>query len=79
MKAFNFYKDDELKEVDIIIDSPISFEQANKGAKRVRVSDLFLPVISINHLIKMKQKAGQDIDRLDLKELEKIKKLRKER
>jgi len=29
MKAFNFYKDEELKEVDLIIDSPVSFEQAS--------------------------------------------------
>ena len=26
MKAFNFYKEDELKEVDIIIESPVSYD-----------------------------------------------------
>ena len=30
MKAFNFYKYDELKEVDLIIDSPVSYSQARK-------------------------------------------------
>src|SRR3989344_3304390 len=28
MKAFNFYKEQEFKEVDIIIDSPVSYEKA---------------------------------------------------
>src|SRR3989338_2986026 len=30
MKAFNFYKEAEFKEVDIIIDSPVSFKDAVK-------------------------------------------------
>ena len=35
MKAFNFYKKDELKEVDIIIESPVSFEEARKSIIRI--------------------------------------------
>ncbi len=77
MKAFNFYKEDELKEVDIIIESAVSFEEARKGVIRIRVDDLMLPVISIDKLIKMKQKTDRAIDKLDIRELRKIKKLRK--
>lgn len=77
MKAFNFYKDEELKEVDLIIDSPVSFAQAIRKANRIRVGTLSLPVISIDHLIKMKRKAGRDIDLLDLKELKRIQELRR--
>lgn len=76
MKAFNFYKEKGLKEVDIIIESPVSFEEARKNVIRIKVDDLILPVISINNLIKMKKKTGRAIDKLDIGELKKIKKLR---
>ena len=77
MKAFNFYKDVELKEVDIIIDSPVSYEEAKKKADSVKVGSLLLPFISIDHLIKMKTGTGRAIDKLDIQELTKIKRLRK--
>src|SRR5258706_9345560 len=77
MKAFNFYKDGELKEVDIIIDSPVSYENARKTATRIKIGNVALPVISIENLIKMKQKSGRTVDELDIKELKKIKELRK--
>ena len=76
MKALNFYKEGELKEVDIIIESPVSFEEAKKDVVRIKVDDLTLSVISIDKLIKMKRKAGRAIDELDIGELKKIKKLR---
>lgn len=76
MKAFNFYKEDEMKEVDIIIESPLSFEKAKKGMVRIDMDDLILPVISIDHLIKMKKKSGRTVDKLDIEELRKIKKLK---
>lgn len=76
MKALNFYKEDELREVDIIIESPVSFEEAQKSAIRIKIDDLTLPVISIDKLIKMKRKTGRAVDKLDIEELKKIKKLR---
>ena len=76
MKAFNFYKEEGLKEVDIIIESPVSYEEAKKSAIRVKVDDLTLPVISIDELIKMKRRTGRAVDKLDIEELKKIKKLR---
>jgi predicted nucleotidyltransferase len=77
MKAFNFYKEDELKEVDIIIESPVSFEEAEKSVVGIKVDDLILPVISIDKLIEMKRKTGRAVDKLDIEELTKIKKLKK--
>jgi len=77
MKAFNFYKDAEMKEVDIIIESPVSFEQARQTAERLKSGDVVLCVISIDNLIKMKSKTGRDLDKLDVKQLKKIKELRK--
>ena len=76
MKAFNFYQDKRYKEVDIIIESPVSYSQAHKQAKIIRVEGLAIPVISIEHLIKMKKKAGRDVDQLDIIKLNEIKKSR---
>ncbi len=79
LKALNFYKEDELKEVDIIIDSPVSFKEAEKKSIKIRVDDLVLPVISIDKLIKMKEKTYRTVDKLDIEELQKIKKLKEKK
>ncbi len=77
MKAFNFYKEDTLKEVDIIIESPVSFEEAKKDALKIKIEDTILPVISIDNLIKMKKNTGRSVDRFDIEELKKIKKIKR--
>ena len=79
MKAFNFYEDEGLKEVDIIIESPVSFEEARKNVVRVKIDDIFLPVISIDNLIKMKKNTGRGVDQLDIVELRRIKNLKRKR
>ena len=76
MKAFNFYLDNELKEVDLIIDSPMTYEEAKKKASFIPVGKFSLPLISIDHLIKMKQNTGREVDRLDIMKLKIIKKLK---
>lgn len=76
MKAFNFYKDDELKEIDIIIESPVSYDEANRGAVRLKIDNTIIPVISIDNIIKMKRGTGRNIDKLDIEELKKIKRLK---
>lgn len=77
MKALNFYKDDGLKEIDIIINSPISFKEARKTAVVVKISDITIPVISIDNLIKMKKNTSREVDKIDIDDLKKIKKLKK--
>lgn len=76
MKAFNFYKEDSLQEIDIIIESPVSFNEAKKKPVRIKIDDIILPVISIDNLIKMKEKTKRTIDKLDIEELKKIKKMK---
>ncbi|MBN1527405.1 MAG: hypothetical protein JW919_07485 [Candidatus Omnitrophica bacterium] len=76
MKAFNFYKEEDLKEVDIIVDSPVQYAGAAKDKVRVKVGEFAVPVISIKKLMKMKRAAGRPVDRLDinvLKEIDRIK------
>lgn len=77
MKAFNFYKENGLKEVDIIIDTPVSFEEAKKDILWIKGGNISIPVVSINNLIKMKRNTGRSIDKLDIEELNKIRKLRR--
>ncbi len=75
MKAFCFFKQNG-EQVDLIIDSPVQFDQAVKEADVVNVDGIRLPVISVDHLIKMKQKTGREKDKLDVRELKAIKKLK---
>lgn len=76
MKAFNFYKGyQSFEEVDVIIDSPVLYEEAISRTSIIRIDDLSLPVISIRDLIKMKEVTGRERDMLDIKELKRIEKL----
>ena len=77
MKAFNFYKEDEMKEVDIIIDSPVQYPEAKKDAIWLKSGQLALPVISIKKLIKMKKDTGRPTDRFDVKALKRMEKLKR--
>ena len=76
MKAFNFYRGN-LKEVDLIIISPVSYKAAKNQVVRIKVGKLALPVMSINQLIKMKKAAGRMIDEYDICQLKEIKGLRR--
>lgn len=77
MKAFNFYKKDSLKEVDLIIESPVSFKKAKKTVIKINLGDITLPIVSIDNLIRMKKVSDREIDRIDIKDLKKIKELKK--
>jgi hypothetical protein len=77
MKAFNFYKKERLEEVDIIIESPVTYEEAKKDALKIKINNVILPVISIDRLIKMKKNTGRSIDNFDIQELRKIKKIKR--
>lgn len=79
MKAFNFYKEDGFREVDIIIESPVTFKEANRDTVHIRSGNITIPVISISNLIKMKKGTGRSVDKLDIEELSKIRKMRKTR
>lgn len=77
MKAFNFYKDKEGKEVDIVIKSPISYKEARQKYVRVKSGNLILPVISIDNLIKMKENTGRNNDIYDVRVLKKIREIKR--
>lgn len=74
MKAFNFYKEDKMEEVDIIIDSPVQYKDAKNDAVLIKSGSLAIPVISVKRLIKMKKNAGRPVDKFDVEELKRVEK-----
>lgn len=70
MKAFNFYKSEKsYEEVDIVIDSPVSYKSAIKNALKVMIKGLNLTIISPEDFIKMKKASGRDKDLEDIENL----------
>ena len=70
MKAFNFYKGERTyEEVDIVIDSPVTYKDAAKNALSVKVKGLNLVIISPEDFIKMKKVSGRDKDMEDIRNL----------
>ncbi len=76
LRAINFYKEGGFEEVDILIDTPVTFEDAKKDIIWVKGGDVKIPLISIDGLIKMKKKTGRIVDKLDIDALKRIKRLR---
>lgn len=79
LKAVNFYKKKGFEEVDVIIDAAVTFKEAKKDIIWVRSGNLKMPLLSIDGLIKMKKRAGRNIDKLDIDALRRIKRLRESR
>lgn|SRR5574341_144544 len=64
------------QEVDILLSSPVPFEEADRAKRVLSSGALRLPVMAIDHLIAMKNRAGREQDRSDIEILERIKALR---
>ncbi|MDD3906270.1 MAG: nucleotidyltransferase [Candidatus Omnitrophica bacterium] len=77
MKAFNFYKGERsYEEVDIVIDSPVSYGNAIKNALKVKIKGLEITIVSPEDFIKMKTSAGRDKDLEDAKMIKQARSLR---
>lgn len=76
LRAFTFaHSLRPLQEVDLLLDSPISFEDADRMKKVLTAGHLRIPVISVDHLIAMKRVAGRAQDAADIEALERLKRL----
>ncbi len=74
MKVFTFqHKDDDCKIIDVSIGQLMNYKDAKK--KIFKIKNLSIPVISLEQLKKMKQKAGRPKDLGDLDELNRLEKL----
>jgi predicted nucleotidyltransferase len=70
MKAFTFFSDSEaIAEIDVLIDSPISFEELKPRAVMFDLEGVRVPVVSVSDLIEMKMKAGRQQDLADVEHL----------
>jgi predicted nucleotidyltransferase len=73
MKAFTFYSEGQpIGEIDLIIDSPISYDKLKERAIIIKLQGDNIPVVSIRDLIALKQQAGRKQDLSDIESLEKI-------
>lgn len=78
MIVFSFVqKDPPFNLIDIFVDEPIRFDLIYKNKVRVRVDNFSIPLISIAHLIKLKEKASRPVDLEDISQLNEIKRINK--
>jgi predicted nucleotidyltransferase len=74
--AFTFVHSlNPLQEVDLLLESPVSFEEADRAKKVLAAGYLRIPVISLDHLITMKRVADRAQDAADVEALERLKRL----
>ena len=70
MKAFTFYSESEaIAEIDLLIDSPISYEELKSRAVVFDLEGVHVPVVSVLDLIEMKMQAGRQQDLSDVEHL----------
>lgn len=80
MKAFNLINPDwGISEIDIIINTPVDYGKALKNVWYNNFQGTVIPTISIDGLIKMKEKSNRQQDRKDIINLKKVKNDKKTR
>ncbi len=78
MIVFSFVdKNPPFQLIDMFVDEPIDFRELYKKKKVITVEGVSIPLININHLIKLKKKAGRFKDLDDVLQLNEIKRLQK--
>ena len=76
LKAFTFIHPlRPLQEVDLLLESPVSFEEADRQKTVLAAGRLRIPVISLDHLIAMKRGSNRAQDAADVEALERLKRL----
>ena len=73
MKAFNLVNPQwGISEIDIIIDTPVNYQNALKNIKQIILQGVSIPTISPEDLILMKTAAARKQDKEDIRSLKKI-------
>ena len=73
MKAFNFYSETlPIGEIDIVIDSPMPYQELRGRAIRVELQEERIPTVSIHDLIELKLRAGRKQDLADVEHLKMV-------
>lgn len=75
MKVFSFYHPHQaISLIDIFIYEPVDYEAMKIHSVKMKIGNLFIPVASIDDLIKLKKISGRKQDFEDIKTLKDIKK-----
>jgi len=70
MKALNFYSPTSpIGEIDLVIDTPIPYDQLKARAILIELQEEKVPVISIHDLIELKERSGRKQDLADVENL----------
>ena len=78
MRVFSFYHPRKtLSLVDVFIDEPIEYQKLKADHKRIKAGKIKIPVISIKHLIRLKELSGRVQDVADIKALKEVVKFEK--
>jgi len=64
------------KIIDVFVKDPIDFEKLYRDRVKISLGEFKISVVSIEHLIKLKQMAGRKQDISDIVSLRRVKKLR---
>lgn len=76
MLAFTFINPkNPFENVDILLDIPISFDEAYRRRKIFKAGEVVVPTVSVGDLILMKEKAGRPQDLQDIKILKAVHKI----
>ena len=76
MKVFTVYNpSNPLEHVDVKIDNSNDIEKFLNRAVLIKAADIVIPLVSIDDLIELKKQASRDRDLIDIKALERIKRL----
>ncbi|MBU1356713.1 MAG: hypothetical protein KJ620_09115 [Candidatus Edwardsbacteria bacterium] len=80
MVVFSVYNpDNDMEHVDILLEDKIDFHKAYKRREIIKSGGLMINLISLDDLIRLKEIAGRERDKIDIKALQKIKELRNEK
>jgi len=78
MIVFSFVqKDPPFQLIDIFVNEPIRFDSIYKDRVKARIDNISIPILSIAHLTKLKQKAARPVDLEDIAQLQEIKRIKK--
>jgi hypothetical protein len=76
MQVFSFFHTKEQgKLIDVFVDEPINYNEVERYKKIVRAEDIQIPIVSIDHLKKLKRISARPQDLADIEALEALEEL----
>lgn len=70
---------DPLREVDLVVASPVPFRELERGSTRMKAGGLSFRVASVRDLIRMKVGTGRTVDEDDVADLKRVLEVERER